>query len=480
MRAMDGTATVSLTGWPIFAVILAGLLLALLVNAAPLALAAGAVLALLFLLLFFGRPDLGMLVALVARASTDLALVYAGQAAAVGGARGTARALVSPNAGLVLILIFAGGLFALSRRVPLLALPGGQPFALLLALGLLGVVRSQDVLLALNEWLPIVAAFVAYGLAAHVFRRPAAIQRAIDALAVSFVLPALLGFYQLATGHASVRVNEAFLRINGTFVHPNAFGLYLALVLAVFACQIPTQKGVRKLLALAITAASSVLLIATFARFAWIGAVIVLLTVGVLRYRTLLALLPLLVAVALAVPSVSARLQNPLGGSFEDRQGIWQALVRAWEARTGTSEGSLVIAVDRLAGLGPGAVDTLTRETYGAPVASHDDYLRVLVEYGLLGLGLYLVLMLVLIISAYRVWRACPPSALSSVALAFLGLTVAYPIMSLTDQVFGATQNQIYFWTLAGLSAAIGRLVRHDDGDRGRRPAAQDDFTASP
>jgi len=66
------------------------------------------------------------------------------------------------------------------------------------------------------------------------------------------------------------------------------------------------------------------------------------------------------------------------------------------------------------------------------------------------------------------------------VALAFLGLTVAYPIMSLTDQVFGATQNQIYFWTLAGLSAAIGRLVRHDDGDRGRRPAAQDDFTASP
>jgi hypothetical protein len=47
---------------------------------------------------------------------------------------------------------------------------------------------------------------------------------------------------------------------------------------------------------------------------------------------------------------------------------------------------------------------------------------------------------------------------MASVALSFLALTFAYPVMGVTDNVFAATQNQVYFWTLAGLTVAIRRM----------------------
>jgi putative inorganic carbon (hco3(-)) transporter len=455
MRVSETGAPNTLIGWPILVVIAVGVGLSLLITSAPSLLAVGGVFAAIFLFLFLERPALGLLILLVARACTDLALVFGVQTI-----RGTAGALLSPNAGFVLVLILAGGLYILSRRVPLLSLPGGLFFAVVLLAGLVGIVRSHQLLLGFNEWLPLVASFVVYALVARLFKNPGAIQRLIDVLAVSFILPCLFGFFELATGRSIVYVKEPFLRITGTFVHPNPFGLYLVLIISVFLCQSFDQQGTRKLTALAITACAGILLIATFARFAWVGVLVVLLVVGALRYRMLLFFAPAIVVVALLLPPVTSRLADVQGGSFADRQQIWQTLLAEWQGATGADYNPAIVTLNRLAGLGPGATIVLSAQAYGQSIAPHDDYIRLLIEYGYVGLAAYLALLFVLIRHAYRVLRRNLTPALSAAALSFLAVAVAYPVMSLTDQVLTHTQDQIYFWALAGMTVAIGRMPR--------------------
>lgn len=413
----------------------------------------GAVLAFALLVIFLQRPDLGVLVTLATRSSTDLSFWI------LGGALVTDKLGALPNIGLILILIVAGGLFILSRGIPVLRLPGGILLTLLLFTGLVGMLRSDSPLASFNEWLPVVSGLIIYALAAHLFPRRRQIHAVISALAVSFVPPAIIGFYQLATGQGMSALGVIGKRIYGTFIHPNALGVYLVLILSVFVCQALAHSGKRKFVSLLIVAASGVLLAGTLTRIAWIGAVVVLLVVGALRSRALLVIASFLVViVAGTVPFISARLADPLGGSFADRIGLWRGLLYEWADLTRNDAGIIPVTLNRLGGLGPGIVAALTTPGRGVPYAAHNDYLRVLVEYGLFGLGLFLALHLLLFAFAFRTWKMTTDKAMAAVALSFVALTVAYPIMNLTENIFAATQNQIYFWSLAGLTVAVSRL----------------------
>jgi hypothetical protein len=453
---MDSTTSRASAVWQVAFVIVSGLVLAVLIQRLPIAAVALPV-AIAFFAVFMLRPDLALLTVLFARASTD-ALVLA-MGSVVFGQRRALDALLNPNAGLILILVAGGGLYILSRSVPFLSLPGGRLLTLLLLTGLVGTLRSQDVLNSFNEWLPVVSALIVYALAAHAFREPRRTQRLIDVLAASFVFPALFGYYQLATGQGFVIRGMGVSRIYGTFVHPNPFGLYLVLIISIFVCQALMQSGNRKRLAWGVVVTAVPLLLATFARFAWIGMTMVIMTVGLLRSRRMLVVLVPVVILALGVlPALTGRFADPLGGSFADRVEIWSSLVRQWIGATGGDQGTVSTVVSRLTGLGPGSVGSLTARTRGIPYEAHNDYVRVLTEYGILGLVLYLLLIVVLIRFAYRTLKPATGTHLEPVVLSFFALTLAYPVMSLTSNLFAATYNQVYFWTLAGLTAAASQM----------------------
>lgn len=442
------------TGLPQAAVaIVFGLALALVIAQLSVFWASGAVLAVAFLALVLHRPDLGLLAALLVRSSTDLSFWF------LGGALVHPSAGALPNTGMVLILIVAGGLFILSRGVPLLRLPGGTLFALLLLTGFIGMLRAESVLRSFSEWLPVVSGLVVYALAAHLFRSHRQVQSVIGVLAASFVVPAIMGFYQLVTVQGLVDPNVG-RRIFATFYHPNAFGLYLVLIFSVFLCQALVHRGRRRLIPLLIVAATGPLLVGTLTRVAWVGAIVALLIAGILRSRVLLVLAPILLLLVIGtVPTIGTRFADPLGGSFADRVDIWRALLAQWLDVTGSDAGAVTAAVRRLTGLGPGVVDVLTAPGRGGVgFAAHNDYLRVLVEYGLFGLGAFLALHVVLLIFAFRTWKQARDGPMAAVALSFVTLAVAYPVMSLTENVFAATQNQMYFWAIAGLTVAAGRL----------------------
>jgi hypothetical protein len=417
------------------------------------ALGLGAILAGAFLMLFLARPEWAILFVLLGRASSD---VTAYLIPGIGG-RGELGNLV--NIGLVLILTVAGGLYILARSLPAISLPGGRVLALLLVTGLVGVLRAGRLLYSMNEWIPILASFVTYALVANLVSTPKQGQRLVDIILASFIVPALFGFYQLLLGQGVSRTQFAIPGVVGTFVHPNGFGFYLVLISALLLGQLFFHTGRRKAMALAGLASALVLVVATYARVAWAGMLVVVLVVAVLRARVLLFLLPLVVfGSLLLIPSVGQRLADPMatGGSLEDRvMTLWPATLNAWLSATDAPGSIFVTAVNRLAGLGPGIGPALAR--FGLGAIPHNDYLRVLVEYGLFGLALQFALSGLLVVMALRTWMrlkdARNPEAAAPV-LSFLALSVAFPVMSITDNLFAHTANQLYFWTLAGLTAA--------------------------
>lgn len=434
--------------------IAAGLALAILIVRQPIPFVLVALVGAAYGLVFLGRPDIGLMIVLLVRTSTDLSLRFMGTMA-VGGFR-IAGLL---NTGLVLVVIVAGGLFVLKRSLPIINLPGGKLLVLMLLIGAVGVWRSNSMLVALDGWLPVVALLIVYSLAAALFRSPQRMRLVIDAFAVSFVVPALFGFYQIVSGTGGRALMGIGQRFPSTFVHPAAFGNYLVMMLSVFLPQVLSQTGLRRLVAVIIVLASVPLLVGTYARAAWVGALIVLLTVSVRRSRALLVLVAVLGVMSLVlVPSIPARLTDPLSGSLAWRVGLWRDTVDQWVAATAAEGSAVGTALARFTGLAPGDLRVLTLRARERPWEAHNDYLRILAEYGLLGLSLYIALFVVLARLAFRVSRESSDKTYTGVALALQALTLAIPIMSLTDNIFTATVHQIYFYTLAGMTVAAGDL----------------------
>lgn len=463
---MKGTFTVasrSGAGIPqAIIVLMAGVFLAIVTASGPPLLLLAGLFSVLFFIVFLRRPDLGLLGVLFARASSDLALTLTSSGSAIAQAEATSGLrglLLNPNTALILILICAGAVVILIRRLPILGLPGGALLLLLPLSGIVGVVRSEDIFYSLQEWVPMLAAPITYALAAGLFREPAEIHRVPKVLAASFLLPAIVGYSQLLT--RSGVLAQGFIRIYGTFVHPNPFGLYLVVVTAVFV-PLAFLRSRMGLISRAIVLAVGPLLLGTYARFAWAGAVIVLLCVGIFRHRILLLILPLIGVVAL-MPVVQERVEDPFGGSFADRLSIWSGVYRQWlvEAKAGGTASSAIVSI--VGGLGPGAAALLAARFRGNITLAHNDYVRLLVDHGIVGLVFYILLALTMIRLGYQAYRASKDRPSGAIALGFLALAIAYPIMSFTSNIIAATVNQLYFWALAGLCVSMrgtsGRLA---------------------
>ncbi len=447
-RALPSTAPVVI---PILLTLAGGLALAFMLPRASPVLLVGGVVGLAFLTLFLQRPDLGLLLVLIVRSSSDL-LVRGGGNGLIG------RLMGSPNVGLILILIFAGVLFLLLHRAPFLRLPGALPLAFLVVTGIVGMLRAPSFFMGIDRTLAMFSALVVYALVVALFKEPRRIQMVIDVIMISFIGPAVYGFYQLATGRLSYDPLEHVSRLTATFVHPAALGDYLVIVFGVFLGQALTHTGIRRHVALALLGAAAFLLAHSLARASLVGAVAIFVVVAALRNRRLLLLVPVVVAIAvLAVPSIGTRFSDPTGGSFADRVDLWQNAYQEWLFVTREDQSSIATLVNRLAGTGPGSIFNLTAPSRGDPYYAHNDYLAMLLEFGVIGLIAFLAMTVSVTAAAYRTWRQTTDPAMKAVALSFFAIAVAFGMMYFTETLVAKTENQLYFWALAGLTAAVAQ-----------------------
>ncbi len=268
-------------------------------------------------------------------------------------------------------------------------------------------------------------------------------------------------------------------RLAGPIGEKNRYAqIMLMLVPIGFMAFIAERRWVLRLAALGSAGLTAMAMALTFSRGAAVAAGIVLVAMVVLRYirlRFLVAAFGIGLVVLVAVPqyadrvltlgSVASLFSDDAVGSSADNS----LLSRATENLTAIN----VFADHPLVGVGPGQFSEYYRQysdQIGISVRAqdreaHNLYLGLAAEAGALGLGAFLVAVIVTLVGLARARRAALASRpdLAALATGFLLAIVAY----LASGIFLHLSYARYFWLMLALGGAAATIVRAAIRDEG-------------
>ena len=390
--------------------------------------------------LAFARFELFVLVLIALRSSLDTLKISSSSVDATG-----AVSVLFIGATLVWLIRHEGAFDTPSparRLVP--------PFSMLLSAAAVSVVFSSRPLESSLEVVRIGTVVVIVVALARLIRTGSDIRRFLLALIASAAIPLLVAGLEIARGGAGI-TPLGIGRVDGTFQHPNPFAAYLFLMLILGVALFPHVVSRWKWVLAALIASSGGALVATYARGAWIATVVGLTVVALLQSRRLLWWIGAVVIVlALAVPSVGVRLSD-LSESRSPSGAAANSL--AW--RIGYWEETLARQNNPLLGIGLKEVQSDER----LAAAPHNDFVRLYVETGLVGLAAYLWLLGALFREAVATFRRSTPGLSRGLAVAFLATLSGIVVLSTAANVISQLVILWYFATIVTLALAASRAV---------------------
>lgn len=279
------------------------------------------------------------------------------------------------------------------------------------------------------------------------------------AMALSAAVPTLVAFQQLATGTGGLIDTTGTTEVNravGTLGNPNPFAHYLVLTLLATCALLDGTRGWRRWLWLGLAGLQAIALGATFTRGAWLAAAValaVLLLTGGLRHawRWLLIVSVVFgVLLLLNADTLDARFANLDSSNLEtnsaaSRLAIWQSML----AFLATS--SRIVT-----GFGVGSVTAIADRYLQLPLVTHNDYLRVLVELGAVGLLIWVGVFVAAAVGLTARLRAARGHTKERLAAAIgLAALAAYFTGGWVENLFTLTSFQWYWWVLILAPLAI-------------------------
>lgn len=333
----------------------------------------------------------------------------------------------------------------------------GAPSLLFFAAGFLSVLGSAQPMPTTIELLRVGSGLLMLEILQRLVTNRAMLNRLLAALLLSAVVPIGLGLFQAATG-GGLWV-AGFVRVVGTFRHPNPYSIYLVIVVLTIVALLPNVRTKLRIPLGIYGALGVVVLVSTLTRSAWMGLALGIVVIALMQSRWLI---PVLVVVAIVAailsPSVMQRVTE-MGESGTSSQGdptnslTWR--VDYWKETLALAEGRSVT------GIGMGMVQRSTPEEK----APHNDYLRVVVEGGLLALAGYIWLVFALIRLALQAVRdrgrlRGPPKG---AAVGFAANLVALLLLSIVSNVISQVVLLWYVAAIVALAAAAHRLASEAD-----------------
>jgi hypothetical protein len=263
------------------------------------------------------------------------------------------------------------------------------------------------------------------------------------------------------TYNDTIRFAGSFMRSFSTFIQPFGFGFFLMVVLLVgVPAALEDTARLRNQAFLFLLPLYGLALLSTIVRGAWLGAAVGIAFLGALRYRALLLLIPLaLVAVVFLPPEATAAAFS--GSSSAERTAGWQEnLPSVIDHPLGTglgSTGSAALATARLSGE---PIKTYQTDNY---------YIKVLLELGLLGLWIFVLLLGGLFSELRRTsmrLRGTDAALASSAAAMVLAAAAACTVAT----YFEIFPLDVLFWLLVFTVADLGAtaVIDTDGGEISR------------
>ncbi len=376
--------------------------------------------------------------------------------------------IVSLNFSSILgIMIILWVLYVIIKeRINIRKIPLTIPWVLFLGVSLLSVIYSLDKVSTLKIATKLFDFYFLYIISYFYFKQ--AVEQGnkkfrkyfIIAILISFIIPFVFGIYQIIFQRGYVGP-EGLSRIYGTFTHPNIFAftlllLFFILIILYHNVKDQSKKAKESNLYLFLIFTTVFLLLNTFTRSAWIGALIYIISYLIIyKKNKIFNILYYICAIAflcfVVITYTPLKYYDFNNINFIRRITTSDTYISSTEWRTNSwKQMSSYVYESPVIGFG---LDTyrLLREkqvasVYEDPYYAHNDYLQILIELGIIGLVLYLNLIFQ---TFYRIYKKYLLTKNKTILLSLIGIILIFGI-GLVDNILMSTSLQWIMWAYIG------------------------------
>ncbi|MBI2459471.1 MAG: O-antigen ligase family protein [Parcubacteria group bacterium] len=354
---------------------------------------------------------------------------------------------------LAVMVILFSAVIIIKNFSGIKTLPLKYSWLVFIALVLVSIFYSFNAYLSLAESLRLLSILAIYCLAYFLLNSESDLKNLIKIIIASVVIPSLFALWQFfADTGLNVPFEGIYNRIYGTFAHPNllAYYLLLPLALSLYLFLSGHKKQIGNILYFLFSGYLIIILALTFTRGAWLSFLIVMAVIGVFRYRALLIATVIFMALTyLLIGPINYRVNDLLSGSsgssIQWRLDLW-------------NDAKEYIKDRPWFGYGAGVANELILKKRGERFGSsdpHNDYLKIAIENGLIGLLAYVSLIISLFISLIKKYSVAGRTRFQILILTAIGLSIAFYIMSAADNILRNTALEWSFWALIGAILSV-------------------------
>jgi len=316
---------------------------------------------------------------------------------------------------------------------------------LFIAWSLFSLSYSFDSLSSIKELSRYISIFFSFALGVVLIRKSQDLTKLIKVIIFSSLIPAIFALYQFFSGTGLLE--GGINRLYGTMAHPNmlAFYLLLPITLSIFIFLNVKKTRLESYIYLVIAVFLSFILIYTYTRGAYVALFLIFILIGLLKFRKFLLVAGLgLLLFYLASLSFQERFntlfQSDPYGSINWRIGLYRDSIS-------------YIAESPIIGQGVGLAEIIianNRDFRLGATQPHNDYIRLALDGGVIGLGIYLLLIVMLLLELIRLYKKENRTRLKMLNIFVLAFAASLYAMSIGDNILNDTTLEWHFWALIG------------------------------
>lgn len=358
-----------------------------------------------------------------------------------------------------LMVLAFGGIFLLRNIKPTIELIKKYKvitlFFLFLITSALSVIYSIDKTSSAIELSRIIIIFILFIYSILAVKNKNNFYQLIAAILFGSLFPCLISFYQYFTVSGWWDKTIMAYRVDGTFSHPATLAFYLISTLPIIYALLSNKINKSKKIPLAVLLLLNLFIaLITLTRGAWIGLLAMSLVFGLFKSRKFLVAITALIFLAyLFTPAINERVNdvfNPkYNSSLITRLKIIETTLPAFTNAP-------------VLGYGLGSFKNINlkyndeAKTYES-LQAHNDYLRLLIELGIIGLAIYISIFISLFILIYKLYKTDSKyirNYLFSLIILWLGILA----ISLGDNILRTMPLQFLIWSYTGAVIAYANL----------------------
>ena len=357
--------------------------------------------------------------------------------------------IINPNAIIGGLVFFILSIFFFINIKKIYSTPLFYPILLFVGLSFFSIFYSIEIFTSIREFIRIATIFLLYFLTYKLIENKKDFYLLLKIILISYVLPAIVALIQFVGGWGMSDDFGGFQRIYGTFTHPNLFAFYtffiLGLILSILLASWKNKSLIfNKKILLIFIGISTFLLFATYTRSALACLVFFVLIFGFLKYRRMLLIGLILFLVTYFLSNIfRERIWDLISldpyGSIVWRFRLWRDILplSLWQPWLGYGIGTFERLTEFYRGFSWGSLE------------AHNDYLKIFVENGILGLTAYFWLIIALLFKLFKIFRKNINQE-KIFSLGILVICISLFMASFFDNILRTTALQWNFWILLG------------------------------